>query len=320
MTPRVEATVQHGIDDADAAIRGSVYGFAVRSSVPLRYLRVVDAAPERILSVAAFDDGARPDGEPLRRWLPRPDNPFLAHLWADGQAYRLWIDGLGWYRIDPDAPEVWVPPDADPIPREERLYGIPAAVTLARAGHLPLHAATVQVGDAAVALAAPGRHGKTTLAAALMAAGHRLLSEDVSCCRLGPDMAVVPGPAVLRVRRDTFERLAIPGAHVALDAPDRVHVAVDEAERGDCTPVPLRAVLLIRPSDGPAALERVDGQDAMQDLWALSMKMPTDEDRERCFAGIASLAGSVPIFNLSRPTRWESLDDAVELVIEAVTS
>ncbi|GIV00051.1 MAG: hypothetical protein KatS3mg014_1666 [Actinomycetota bacterium] len=314
---RGPATAPRGGD----APLGSVYGYAVRSPEPLRYLR----APGRpgagpVLRVEVADDGVRPSGEPLRRWVPRPGNPFRAHLFAEGPWYRLWIDGVGWYRIAPDANEVWLPPDADPLRREERLYGIPLALLVSRRGALPLHAATVGIGDGAVAIAAPGRHGKTTLAAALMAAGHRLLSEDVSCCTLDDDPAVLPGPALLRVRPDALERLELASAAVTFADRDRIHLALPEGERGDCSPVPLRAIFLLRPGDERPRATPVAPHAAVRDLWALSTKLPTEDDRARCFAGVATLVDRVPTYDLSRPNRWELLPATAELVAEVATS
>jgi len=298
------------------APRGTVYGFEVHSPEPLRYLRERTGRAAPRLRVVARDDDARPTGEPLRRWLPRPGNPFRADLFAEGNAYRLRIEGLGWYRIEPEGREVWVPPTADPLRREERLYGIPLAVILARSGALPIHAATVQVGDGAVALAAPGKHGKTTLAAALAAAGHRLLAEDVSCCTLEDGPAVLPGPALLRIRPDTFERLSVPGAEVTTSDDERVHLAMRGEARGDSSPVPLRAILFLHPTDGPMRLVGKEPHAAVQDLWVLATKLPTDEDRTRCFEAIARLAGQVPAFDLARPNRWDLLPRLVDLVVE----
>lgn len=304
---------------ADATIRGGVYGFRVRSEQPLRYLRAspVEATPTLLVRVG--DDGARPSGEPLRRWVPRSDNPFRAELFQDGPSYRLWIDGLGWYRISPQDDEVWMPPETPPLRREERLYGIPLALLGARHGLLPLHAASVQVGEVAVALAGPGRHGKTTLAAALMRAGHRPLSEDVTCCSLEPTPAVLPGPALLRVRADAFERLELPATSIALDDGDRVHLEVPEAERGDCAPVPLAAILFLRPGDGPPEIRAASPQRAVQDLWSLSTKLPTDEDRVRCFTGLTALVDRVPTYDLWHPMRWEMLPRTIERIREVAT-
>jgi hypothetical protein len=303
---------------AEGAPRGTVYGFEVRSPEPLRYLREGSGRSAPTLRVVARDDGARPTGEPLRRWLPRPGNPFRADLFADGSAYRLRIEGLGWYRIDPEGREVWLPPTADPLRREERLYGIPLAVILARGGALPIHAATVQVGEGAVALAAPGRHGKTTLATALVAAGHRLLAEDVSCCTLEEGPAVLPGPALLRIRPDTFERLPLPGGEVTMADHDRVHLALRREVRGDCAPVPLRAIVFLHPTDGPPRLDRKEPHVAVQDLWVLATKLPTDEDRARCFEAIVRLADRVPAFDLARPNRWELLPRLVDRIVEVM--
>lgn len=301
---------------ADATIRGGVYGFRVRSDQPLWYLRASPVGTAPTLLVRVQDDGARPSGEPLRRWVPRPDNPFRAELFADGPSYRLRIDGLGWYRISPEDDEVWMPPEAEPLRREERLYGIPLALLSARHGFLPLHAASVQVGEAAVALAGPGRHGKTTLAAALMAAGHRPLSEDVTCCSLEPTPAVLPGPALLRVRADAFEHLELPPVRITLDDGDRIHLEIPEAERGDCAPVPLAAIVLLRPGDGPPEIRAASPQRVVQDLWALSTKLPTDEDRARCFTGLTELVDRVPTYDLRHPKRWEMLPRTIERLRE----
>ncbi len=305
---------------AEAPRRG-VYGYEVRSSERLRYLRrVAPASADPPVRVAVADDGVRPAGEPIRRWLPRPGNPFRADLYGDGPYHRLWIEGLGWYRVDLDAGEVWMPPGADPLRREERLYGIPLALLMARRGALPLHAATVRIRDAAVALAAPGRHGKTTLAAALLAAGHRLLSEDVSCLLLGPRPAVVPGPALLRVRPDAFERLSLRDARITLASADRVHLAIGEDADADPSPAPLRAILFLRPSNGIPEVRPVPPHEAVRSLWALSMKLPTEEDRARCFAEIAELADRVPAYDLVRPTRWDLLPATVERIVEVARS
>ena len=48
------------------------------------------------------------------------------------------------------------------------------------------------------------------MAAAFHRAGHRVLSEDTTCVRLGPEQAVVPGPAMLRVRHDVAAELELP--------------------------------------------------------------------------------------------------------------
>ena len=161
----------------------------------------------------------------------------------------------------------------------------------------------------------PGYFGKTTLAAGFDAAGYRVLSEDVSCIRLTSAPAVVPGPAMLRVRHDVAGQLVLPRARAVAESGDRVHYSLDPDRRGDSAPVPLRAVVLLRSVEEGIVLEPVPATDALRDLWPLSFRLPTAEDRARCFEGIAQLAASVRLWNLARPLRIDALESVVERIV-----
>jgi hypothetical protein len=300
---------------------GVCFGYRVRSPLSFAYLR--DArGDEPCLDVEVADrDDPGPEGTPARVWRPRPGHPFHARLFAEPDGWRMWIDGTGSYWIDPSAPRVEVPPDAPPIPREERLWGIPAVLCFLARGDHSIHAAAVEVGGSAIVIAAPGRFGKTTLASAFTGAGHRLLAEDSTCLRIGDDgTSVVPGPAMLRVRRDSFERLTLPGTTVLAQDEERVHLATEQATRGDGTPVPLRHVILLRTSeDDEIRLERVPAEAVIPDVWTLSFNVPTDEGRTQCFENATRLAATIPVWNLSRPLRYELLDDVMDAIVAGGT-
>jgi hypothetical protein len=314
--PTMRASTEgHHLDvapDAERPSATSCYGYEIEGSLRFRYLRPGRGTP---LTVDEVDGVDRPTGEPIRRWIPRSDHPFEAELYEEGPLFKLWIKGTGWYEIDPARPAILVPRDADPVRREERTWGFPTALCFIRRGDLPLHAAAVDVGGRALLLAAPGRFGKTTLAGSFLRAGHRLLSEDITCCRLGGQPHVIPGPAMLRVRHDSYERLDFPGTtRVGVDE-DRVHLALDEEARGDGSAVPIAAIVILRREDGPTSLEPVSPAAAMQDLWALSFKLPTDSDRTRSFRALADMADRVPIWDLERSLRFDELDDVIDRLI-----
>jgi hypothetical protein len=267
--------------------------------------------------VTAGENGVPPEGEPVRRWMPRGDHPFEADLYRDGNVFRLWVRDSGWYMIDPTGPSIQVPMEGNPVSREERLWGFPAALCFIERGDLPLHAAAVEVAGMALLLAAPGRFGKTTLAGAFLRAGHRVLSEDISCCTFGPEVSVIPGPAMLRVRHDSYRRLTFPGTRQVGRDEDRVHLALEGQARGSAEPVPLAGVVFLRKSEGAASLEVVPGPDALQDLWALSFKLSTEPDRIRCFRAVAELGSRVPVWNLHRPLDYGTIDDVVNRLIDS---
>ena len=100
------------------------------------------------------------------------------------------------------------------------------------------------------------------------------------------------------------------------ESEDRVHYALEEP--GDCEPVPIRAVVFLDESAGASALEPVARPEALRDLWALSFRLPTEEDIGRSFAAVTDLAASVPVWRLRRPLALDALADHVALVLARV--
>jgi len=292
---------------------GTCFGYAVHSSIPFRYLRGGDG---EALHVEVGSRAHREDTVPILRW-DTPQQPYRARLYENGSGYKLWIDAVGWFGIHPEERRIEIPESSDPLRREERAWGLPSLLCFMHRGDLPLHAAAVDVGGGALLFAGPRMSGKTTLAAVMARAGYRVLAEDLSCLRLAPEPAIVPGPAMLRVRHDVAESLGWmdaghPRSH------DRVHVALPPETRGTCDPVPVRGIVFLRPSDDGISLERVSATDALRDVWALSFHLPTDADRARSFAGIADLVSCVPVWDLSRPKRFDALTETVDRLVDVL--
>ena len=314
MADRAEV-IAASADHPEPRSGGTCFGYEVRSTLAFHFLRQGTGTPIEVRTDE--EPPPAPAGPPLHEWLPRPENALHAKVWASDDGYTLWIDGVGCYRIDPMAPSIRVPASSPSlVRREEHAWSLPASLCFVHRGDLPLHAAAIEVGGSAILLAGPGRFGKTTLAGAFLRAGYRLLAEDLSCCHLSPVPEIVPGPAMLRVRRDVYERLDFPGTYPVYVEPERVHLAVDPTLRGDCTPVPLAGVVFLRVADDGAIMERVSEVDALRDLWALSFNFPTDEDRARCFQGVTDLAARVPLWNLHRPLKIDHLERAIQVIVE----
>jgi len=301
-----------GIDRPDTC-----FGYRVGSEVPLRYLRrggaLDESAPLVVRATREPDPG--PEGALLREWLPTELNPFHARLFVEDDRYRFWVDGAGSYRVDPANATIEVPAEGDPLQREERMWGIPAVLCFQHRGDHSVHAASIGIGGRALLFAAPGRFGKTTLATAFHGAGYDLLAEDSSCVRFEPEPVALPGPAMLRVRPDSYERLGVPDAEVLAARPDRVHLAIHEDRRASGDPRALSGIVLLRRAEEGVRVERVPPEAAIQELWNVSLGVPTDEDRALRFERVARLAAAVPVWNLHRPLAYELLPDVIEAVV-----
>jgi hypothetical protein len=291
---------------------GSCFGYAVRSDLSFRFLREGGGTSLEIREgrVEAATEGL------LREWSP-PDSPVHMRLHKDPFGYHIWVEDFGWIRVEPGVPRITVPPHPDLIRREERIWGLPTVLCVLQRGDVPLHAACVEVEGRALIFAAPGRFGKTTLAAAFAQAGYRVLGEDLVCFRPGADPAVIPGPALLRLRRDVADMFRIRGAVEVGRDDERVHLALG-GDRGTCAPVPVAGVALLLEGDTPPRLDLVPGPQAVRDLWAVSFNLPTEEDRARCFAAVARLTASTPVWHLTRRRRIDELPATIQCLVDAV--
>jgi hypothetical protein len=300
----------------DARVAGSCFGYGVRSDLHFHYLRG-GGGEELAVFVASNGDAAwTPTEAPLIEWVINRDGGFLARLYPDDDGrFRLWVADSGWYVVDPHVPSVAVPQDANVVKREERLWGIPAAICFLARGDLALHAAAVEVEGRSLLLAAPGTFGKTTLATAFQRAGHRVLSEDLACVRVAGEPSVIPGPAMLRVRPDVAEALELVFGRRVEAGDDRAHIAIDRDHAGDSEPVPLRAIVFLDESESELSLVRVDPAAGLRNLWTLNFTLPTADDRARAFRSVADLAHAVPIWMLRRPFRLDRLEETIAYVV-----
>ncbi len=244
-------------------------------------------------------------------WPPRKNRPAHVRLHRTRSGYGLWISDAGWFSISADARLIKVPPGGSELRREERLWGMPTILTFMGRGDLPLHAAGVVIDGSAVLFGGPTRHGKTTLAACLWDAGHRILSEDLSC--ITPHREVIPGPTMIRVRHDVAQALHFRNLEELGVDDDRAHMVMRGTDATDATPVPLGAVVLL--DVGPRiAVTRVDPGEAIPNLWLLTFHLPFDDHESWLFKRVVDLAADTPIYRLTRPLDFDSIPRTIEAV------
>ena len=167
-----------------------------------------------------------------------------------------------------------MPDAAEAVKREERCGAFPAILCFLARGDLQLHSAAVEIDGGAVVIAAPQIHGKTTFAAMCHNAGFRILSEDATCIRDLTSPHVIPGPAVLRLRRATAERIEITGAR---EVTERDHRLISRSIRNGGATVArfpsVRSSCSARARPASASNDR-NPLTPSADLWPLSFNLP----------------------------------------------
>ncbi len=256
--------------------------------------------------------GAAPPGTPV---VTEGVWPAMRHE----QMVTLWHEELGRVGIDVTARRITL---GLTVRTEEvaalLLRGIVLALALELTGVPTLHANGVIIGDRAVAVAGPRGVGKTTVTAALVAAGIELLSDDVVAIDREPQgWFARSGLTQLRLRGGAAHLAELIGdRYPQQPSVDGRHVVVLPPPA--CDRLPLRAIVVPRideQASGPQ-LAVVSASEAFSRV-AASFRIATFVEPTPLVARMgvtADIATSVPVLTLSMPLqhRWTRAD-AVEL-------
>lgn len=240
-----------------AVFHYSAYDMHVESEIELSDLHASEPAAAELPKLRIVRSNInRPDSGALPMSF-RSTGGEQVLSWAAVGAFRI----AGPESIDVDA-NTDVPDSLVALP----LLGAVMATLLHRRGHMVLHASAVEVGGVAVALLGDKGAGKSTSAAALVTAGHRLISDDiVALDGSGPSLRVLPGGSRLRLWPDSGQRL---GA-VGLTSLGRLHDQIDKGRYAAPTaaqhPVPIERLYLLGRAASPG-VRQVDSADALAAL------------------------------------------------------
>ncbi len=234
---------------------------------------------------------------------------------------ELLRDGDGWSLRYTNAEGGWLHFDHDPRAKTLTLAGsigwsdsvpvlsgVACAVLLSSAGTPLLHGAAVEHGGEAIAILGDSGQGKSTLAAALLGAGGRLLSEDLLVFTpRGADFEVEPGYARISLLADSFEALGFGGGAARQEREGTAKSWIDAASPDG--PAPIRRVYILAPPDpaaGAGAARRLSRSAAapalVHQLYGADWIRPISRSD---LAFCASLASRVPVLALTRAATLE---------------
>jgi hypothetical protein len=179
-------------------------------------------------------------------------NLLISRTTSDGAFRFVYDDGVE-FGITPDGTHIWCAwsPDVSVADASVYLRGAVLAFVLRLRGVLCLHASAIAVGEFAIALVGAQSAGKSTIAAAFIELGCRLLADDVTAIEEKEGkFRVLPGyprvnlwPDAARILYGDDARLprVIPSGGIN-DWWDKRYVELDPDHRFQPTPLPLAAV------------------------------------------------------------------------------
>lgn len=249
---------------------------------------------------------------------------------ADGSMYLGW-DTVGEFLVSADGCEVSCR-RADRATWESfQVYMLGQALSFALVLQRiePLHATTVVVDGEAIAFLGDSGHGKSSLAAAFLHAGQRLLTDDLLVLENGPGGVVAhPGPPRIKLFPAVARRFLRPAASGDRmnAATEKLIVALDKSQYCKA-PVKLAAMFaLTAPRDVGRLADIIVQPLAPRDrflrlLRASFNRQLTDPHRLACqFDTMMRLAECVPIERLSYPRSIDRLAAVRATVLKSVGS
>lgn len=293
----------------------SVYGGSLRSEIPFSSLPAGRGAPHWRLRRAIGAPAAAvldPLGE------DHVDDATRVRLFRHSSGFRLIYDDTGVFDVDAMGTQIdwYAARDAVAEAVQLDVLGRVLPMAMHSAGALCLHGSAVALGTGAVAFLAPKRHGKSTLAHALVRAGARVVTDDVVAIDLRPEPRMRPGVPQLRLMRDAARHLgASDGARVGAGGKVVMEPSRPSLEHES---LPLSALYLlcpVRPDAATRSVERTPlaGVAAAMALLPQARLAPLLGKSEApvLLDRAVRLAAVVPVFTLRVARDLARLDDAV---------
>lgn len=301
--------------DRDGTSTYRMYGLLVRSRIPLPMSRVVSLGSPGIELVNAPPTCESPAA--LRAGLAPEHDDWFHHLKLDnGESYLQW-PRLGEFWISPDGRRIACRAFNGTTRESFHTYLIPQAVScaLVKQGIEPLHATAAVVNGEAVAFLGNCGYGKSSLGAAFLRAGHRLLTDDLLV--IGRDdppsgrLIAHPGPARIKLFPKIADRmLGTKRAGTRMNPETRKCILPLSDGEHCANAVPLRALYVLRPPTPRRARTRISVRDlsprrACIELIANTFNLIiTDQERlTRQFQWASRVAAAIPVKYLSYPRR-----------------
>ena len=246
----------------------------------------------------------------------------LVRAYRQHAGLRLAFDDTGTFDISGDGREItWWRPHAPTLgDARADLTGRVLAAALHLQGILSLHASAVVLPAGAIGMIAPKRHGKSTLALALVASGARLLTDDTLPVSAGSPPIAHPGLHATRLWPDSAAKVGL-GEQIPSTEGEKQLFRALPAERTTQESAPLLALYLLAPvrklPDGSAVRRaRMAPVRSALSMVGHSKLAPllTGSEGPVLFSRATGLSMQVPVFRLEVVRDLERLDEVVTMM------
>jgi hypothetical protein len=285
----------------------SLYGFEVKSDLPLRRLNSAAGTRGELRIEAAAEPLRQPDRAPVSTLVTDDGHCWYASYELGDGCCLIELPPTARFLLEPLSGRVVVDSEEDDAELlEHRIVSSAACTLLSMRGDLVLHASSIEAGGRTVIFCGPTQRGKSTLARVLGEAGHRLLSEDGIAVELRDGESVAfPGARGVRVRsRDGEER-------------NRTDLLPDPGSE-EPDPCPVAAVVLLGERGAGLTVEPLEAARALALLTPNLVHSGGRDAIGAAFANLAALLGGTPVFAASLPDDLDALTRSGARLLDSI--
>jgi hypothetical protein len=239
-------------DDTDAVASSSyqycVYGVTLHSDIPLAL--PTDGSGE--LAQIALRTAPASSFFDAQRVLPTAEDSgwYKFGRLLDHSSYVRW-EGVGEFLVSARGHQITARQfeEASQESFQAYLLGQALSFALVKCGFEPLHATTVVVDGEAVVFLGESGFGKSSLAACFLAAGHRMLTDDLLVLKkFAGGFRAYPGPPRIKLFPKLARKfLGIPSDGVTMNSGTQKLILPLDHTRSSAVPVPLKAIYTLVP-------------------------------------------------------------------------
>jgi hypothetical protein len=288
-----------------------VFGLTVLSDVECPELELGDSAPDLYFSLG-----------PVPQSLPGSKKESLVGEVQPG-LFRLGVHGVGSYLIR-EGRQVIIQPAEGAAPDAVRLFllGPVLGILLHQRGLLPLHASAIASADGGVVFVGATGSGKSTIAAALLFRGYRVLADEI--CVVDPGGAgsprIIPAPPYLSIWADALRNLGFGPDSLQPVRSDLRKFLLPAPREPDLSSVPIRVCYILDTSaqEDKITLEPLSGLRKIEELSVHTYRRSLIDALDlgvQNFEQICKIAASCRVVRIRRPPgefTGHRIADAVE--------
>ena len=278
-----------------------------------------------ITQISAFGITIQLSWQPLATIYSDSELNYTQPFFCEKNRFYLAVDGVARYLVCMEQNCCFIEKERPDVPYSvisTWLLGTVFAYVLQYHGYLVLHGSAMKINNQAVIFSGNSGAGKSTTAAALLARGHQLLTDDVCVIKRHAygKFVLIPGPQKLKLWEEALNKLnyTSAGLNQVINKTNKYELPISNSLTIPSEPIEISGFYELNPrEDGGIEWSSITGinklQTVVNNTYRYAMLKPLGKSQAHLQA-CSSLTEQIKVIKISRPKTGCSLDKLVMMI------